>query len=165
MLVDKLGCRREGFRNPLFDVMFNFLTMVDFNTENNLQRTSIMAAKPWLGRGKLNEDFAGRVPGTEEKIITRRAQENIFKNAHFDISLHGMERNNVLVFWLNYRTSLFRHNTMKQLINHLINILERVVKNSGIPLGEIDILSEGEREHIFSGIKSKLYGGYDYEFE
>ncbi|MCP4156418.1 MAG: non-ribosomal peptide synthetase, partial [bacterium] len=133
MLVEKLGLPREGLRNPMFDVMFNFQNEATFNA------------------------------------VERRTQnqpEFTTTTTHFDISLQGAETGNQLTFALNYRTGLFKKETMERFLKHYENILKGIVNNPGSRLAEIEMLSWEEKNELlaastFTGNDEE--GDYDFD--
>ena len=68
------------------------------------------------------------------------------KTAKFDLTLFSSERNNHILFNLEYRTSLFRHETIQRMAGHLLNILDRMVKNPYARIETIDFMSEDEKQ-------------------
>ncbi|WP_291567208.1 non-ribosomal peptide synthetase [Clostridium sp. UBA2485] len=70
------------------------------------------------------------------------------KVSKFDLQLEAFEDNDVIRFVMNFATKLFKEETVKRMMGHLENILERVTQDPRIKLGEVDMLSEDERNLI-----------------
>ena len=71
-----------------------------------------------------------------------------FKNdvAKFDLTLSGTEGGGKIYFTLEYRTDLYRKNTIERMAEHFINIIEQITVNQELKLAEIDIVSKEEKE-------------------
>ncbi|XPV77569.1 MAG: amino acid adenylation domain-containing protein [Desulfovibrio sp.] len=65
--------------------------------------------------------------------------------AKFDISIACEEHETGLVLEIDYRTSLYRRETITRMAGHLCSILTEVTKNDDIAIGAIDILGRDER--------------------
>jgi len=68
--------------------------------------------------------------------------------SRFDITLIALETGKGIDFSLEYSTRLFRPDTIKQFTRHLVTLLESVVTNPSQTLGQIDMLSSGEKEQL-----------------
>ena len=129
-LVDKLTLKRDAGRNPLFDIMFVW------------QNMEICSA----GQEK------------ETKFETNRTVlfdfpkefENIIQTVKFDLTLTAMERNYGLFLSFQYCTKLFKKETIKRFIFYFKKIVSTVVKESGIRLSDIEIISEEEKKRILN---------------
>lgn len=67
--------------------------------------------------------------------------------AKFDLTLNALESEERITFEWEYAVKLFTQETVEQLARHLVAILRQGVKNPGITLSAIDILSE-EEKHV-----------------
>jgi amino acid adenylation domain-containing protein len=83
--------------------------------------------------------------------------------SHFDILLVGEEKDDDIIFSLEYPVGLFGKPAMETLTLHFINILKEIVKNPGIELAKIDMRSQVEREKIVQF--NRLNEGETYEFD
>ncbi|MCK4258348.1 MAG: amino acid adenylation domain-containing protein [Halanaerobiales bacterium] len=117
-LVEKLDIQREINRNPLFDVMFV------------LENTDI---------GKIDIDLDGL------RIFPYESENTL---ADFDFTLYASEVGEEINFNLEYNTSLFKSETMQSFADHLVNILNHVIINPDVKLGEVKLLSDEERDCI-----------------
>ncbi|NEN81312.1 non-ribosomal peptide synthase/polyketide synthase [Paenibacillus elgii] len=75
--------------------------------------------------------------GIESLTFTRQIREN--GSSKFDLSFTVMEQGDELVCSIVYRTKLFKKNTMEQLSQDFLAILQAVTANPHIPLEEIDL--------------------------
>lgn len=66
----------------------------------------------------------------------------------FDLNLHVIPRDELLHFSLNYRSGLFKAETIKRLLEHFENILQQIVTNPRIQLKDIQFLSEQEKNQL-----------------
>lgn len=105
-LVEKLLPQRHLNRNPLFDTLFALQ-----NFPRNLEVSA---------------------PGQKNlKCLRYEVKE---KAAKFDIELAVLEKETQIEFRLQYRTSLYRKNTMMRFLRHFVRMINQVVNN---PLQEI----------------------------
>jgi len=127
-LVDKLSVKRDITRNPLFDIMF---VLQNMNTDSR------------------NQD-------KEVEIETRRSvqpdlpkeYENIVQTTKFDLTLRAIERGHGLSLLFEYCTKLFKKETMERFIAYFKKIVSVAIKEPGIRLSEIEIISEEEKKQI-----------------
>lgn len=70
------------------------------------------------------------------------------KMAQADITLIGFEKDDGITLDVNYCTSLFKEETIRRFAGHYINILREVIKNPGVRLCDIEMMSEDEKKHI-----------------
>ncbi|MCX6584831.1 MAG: amino acid adenylation domain-containing protein [Candidatus Aminicenantes bacterium] len=120
MLVEKVTADRQMNRNPLFDVMF---ALQNFSQDIDLSAGG-------------NEDM---------RIIPYHYKR---RAAKFDLTLQAFEEGRHILFMLDYRTSLFRPETIARLIKHFLNIFHEVTENPGLLLSNIQVISESEREQL-----------------
>ena len=66
----------------------------------------------------------------------------------FDITLEAFEEKATLELNLNYRTRLFKKETAEMFLQRFINILSEVSKNPELPISEINILSDKEKQTL-----------------
>ncbi|MCP4146335.1 MAG: amino acid adenylation domain-containing protein, partial [bacterium] len=70
------------------------------------------------------------------------------KVTQVDITLLMTENTGTLSFNLNYCTDLFEKNTMQRFLQHYLNILENVSHNRESSLGNVEMMTEKERQQI-----------------
>jgi amino acid adenylation domain-containing protein len=117
-LVDRLDIRRDPSRNPLFDV-----SMVVQNFEKSSNHAD-----------------------NEEPLFVPLHFEN--RTAKFDLTLFVFEVGDELRFSLEYRTKLFREETIQRFARHLLNLMEVTLDHPELELAEIDILMEDEKQML-----------------
>ncbi|MCP5052699.1 MAG: AMP-binding protein, partial [bacterium] len=122
-LVERVTVNRDTGRNPLFDVMFV------------LQNTA-------TGTGKQ--------PGNQPPDLTMEPYGFETKISKFDLTLNADEAGDRLYFSLEYCTRLFNEETVRRFARYFREILAQLamLKDPGIPLCEIDILSAEEKEQL-----------------
>jgi hypothetical protein len=115
-LVDHLNLERDPSRNPLFDVL---LVVQNFEQE------------------KL-EDFR---QGLLDNIpVTPYAHEN--KTSKFDLNLSVWERENDILFNLEYATALFKSSTIREIAANYLDIIRQVIYRRDIRLEEVTIAAD-----------------------
>jgi non-ribosomal peptide synthetase component F len=77
-------------------------------------------------------------------------------SAKFDLKLSSMEANNQLYFNFEYRTSLFKLESIEQFIKYLKNIITNVIENRDIAISEISMSSEKDYELFYSDLTDDL---------
>jgi len=109
-LVDTLSVTRDPARNPLFDVLFVW-------------------EDPDTGLGYIT-------PSGELKLTPYNVEKT---KAMFDIILTSTEFGGKMTFSINYRTSLFKRETIESMSGNFKEVLSAVLKDPGIKLGDIVI--------------------------
>jgi tyrocidine synthetase-3 len=125
-LVEKVADDRDASRNPLFDVM---LVMQNF-TMSPAQEANSHGIAPQQPVHIANED------------------EHIFQTSKFDLTLTAVERREGLGISLQYCTKLFKKETAERLITYFKKIVSIVVKEQGIRLHDIEVISKEEQRQI-----------------
>ncbi|TCS97011.1 non-ribosomal peptide synthetase [Hazenella coriacea] len=74
------------------------------------------------------------------------------RTAKFDLELKVTELDGELDLVMEYRTGLFSNSTIERMTQHLIRILEAMVEDLTIPIGEIDLLTTAERDLLLFDI-------------
>jgi len=83
------------------------------------------------------------VPQGEDNEI-----ENIFQVAKFDLTLAAVERGNGLFFSIQYCTKLFKKETIERYIVYFKKIISIALKEPGIKISEIEVISEEEKNRL-----------------
>ncbi|MCX6584835.1 MAG: amino acid adenylation domain-containing protein, partial [Candidatus Aminicenantes bacterium] len=117
-IVDKLNINRSTSRNPLFDVVF----LLD---SNDLERFEI------------------NLPGLNLKSYKIDPQ-----TSKFDLSLIALEEEDRLEITFEFCTKLFKEATVERFAGYFKEISAAVVKNSGVEIGDIDIIPVEEKTKI-----------------
>ncbi|MFT6835353.1 MAG: amino acid adenylation domain-containing protein, partial [Francisellaceae bacterium] len=128
-LIDELKLSSEGGRNPLFDVVFNFLEASESVVHKNKD---------------------------ELQFIYEHEPESEEGEAKFDLSLDCEIGPDGLNIMFNYRTSLFRKETIQKMLTHYINILQGITNINHIynKLSTLEILSKAEKHKILNEFNS-----------
>jgi amino acid adenylation domain-containing protein len=121
-LVEELNPDRDLSRSPLFQVMM----ALEHAGRETLELPDV----------KLSEGSGERGKAGEAQI------------AKFDLTLSITDLGREMAGALVYSRDLFEAGTIERLINHYINVLGGVVKDSERPIGSLGLLSEGERKQI-----------------
>ncbi len=116
-LVEKLPGIRDTSRHPLVDVGFT------------LQNTGTASPGP-AGIGELRL----------ESLKWMR------KSARNDLNLEGFEKPGRLEFEFQYRTKLFKRETVERFAGYFSTLIAEVLDNPDRKIGDIQLLSERERE-------------------
>jgi fengycin family lipopeptide synthetase D len=118
-LVDKVTVNRDTSRNPVFDIMFNFLNIADSRETVNIQ----------------NVDF---------DAIEDRGE---FK-ANFDITFQGSEMGDAIYFTVDYCTKLYENSTITSFVNYFKGILLEITRDPAKRLSAIELISEDQRRQL-----------------
>ncbi|QOT00303.1 amino acid adenylation domain-containing protein [Brevibacterium sp. JNUCC-42] len=74
--------------------------------------------------------------------------------AKFDMTVVAAEREGKIVFDWEYRTQLFRHETIERMTQHYLCILNQVIAQPDIKLIDIDMMTDAEKEHLLTGVNN-----------
>lgn len=114
------------------------------NLERDLSRNPLFSAMLTM----QNADFKGReINGLKFKPFSMER-----KTAKFDLLLEAMEVEDRIEFTLEYATSLFKRETIEQMTQYFIRILDAVASDSGAKIKDIDLLSSSEKEAVVSNV-------------
>lgn len=92
--------------------------------------------------------------GTSFKMAPYKINNGIAK---FDITLFAEEVDDGISFELEYRTSLFKEDSMERLCRHYTNIVDIITSNPFIRISDIVLLSEEERKtYIYDFNNTKM---------
>jgi acyl carrier protein len=117
-LVQRVGQDRDAGRHPLLDVGFT------------LQN---------VGSESVTSFYADYVPSLFE---TSR------KVARLDMNLEAVQAEDGLVFELGYCTKLFKAETIRRFLAYFDRIIREVIADPARELGEIDLITNGQRDVI-----------------
>ncbi|HLP60911.1 MAG TPA: amino acid adenylation domain-containing protein, partial [Candidatus Deferrimicrobium sp.] len=127
-LVEKVVTQRDTGRNPLFDVMFAFQD-IESMAGNTMQQQ-----EPGENENR---------PHSLESANTGR-----LGTSKFDFTLIIVPSQDRFSFVVEYCTKLFKASTIHAFISYFKTIISRVVENPGIRLGQIEIISQAEKQQI-----------------
>ena len=80
--------------------------------------------------------------------ITLRPFNVDSQTAKFDLTLSFSEAGGELQGWLSYNAELFEPATVSRMIGHYCRLLQGIVEQPEQPLGELPMLTEGERQQV-----------------
>ena len=118
-LVEKLPGSRDVSRHPLVDVGFT------------LQDIEIIREQSYHG----DESQLRLIPLKSER-----------KNARNDLNLEGFEINDHLEFEFQYRTELFKKQTIIRFAGYFENLVIKILENPRQKIGNIQLITEREKE-------------------
>ncbi|MFD3658961.1 condensation domain-containing protein, partial [Streptomyces sp. NPDC058620] len=127
-LVDELVTERDRSRNPLFQVLFSYVA-----------GESEGAAGDAAGEGPGDRAEASGEPGPSALPVK------------FDLAVTMGDADGPLTGTIEYSTALFDAATVERLAGHLITVLEAVAESGDRRVGELPVLSVGERELVVEG--------------
>jgi len=132
-LLDKVEVKKDLSRTPLFDVM-----MIFQNMDLPAFELDRITFQPFPAVNRLMEQFT---------------------HAQHDITLWGVEDDDEIQLTFEYGVKLFKRETMERLTGHFQRILETVLQDNNAALGDIDLLSQEEKEQLLLD-----FNGKDAEF-
>ena len=80
--------------------------------------------------------------------LTFTEYENVPEPSKFDLTFTAVTAAREVLIRIGYSTSLFKRATIEGLSRHLQNLIEIITSDSGILIGDIDILSMAERHQL-----------------
>lgn len=107
--------------------------------------------KPDSSRNPLFDTMFSYLEGNEIQKMDDFDIEQIpleYKTAKFDFGLDITEEKEQVNCILNYTTDLFEEHTMKSFLHGFGQVLEQVLENPSIQIGDIELLSLAEKEQI-----------------
>ncbi|MCP4215184.1 MAG: amino acid adenylation domain-containing protein [bacterium] len=148
-LVDKITTRRDTGRNPIFDVMFN----MNGGTSEAPDETPNSAS---AGR----DESENRLPAEahRETVSTFDPGEMVHvpdSVTKFDMTLFCIRMGNQMLFTLEYCKRLFKPGTMESFARYFRKVLKDISARPDIPIAEIDILSQQEKEALVFGFNRR----------
>ncbi len=135
-LVDKLELERDASRNPLFDIMM---------VVQNFKRANVNVK---VGEDVSNRDNSGQVellPAPDENLPSIDYENH---TAKFDMTFFIQEEGEDFFIAVEYYTAIFKIETIARFVQHFKKIIKEVATNPAIRLGDIDIVSEQEKQQL-----------------
>lgn len=126
-LVDTLNIPREISQTPLFQAMFML---------QNMEQNPSLAEETQLGDLTLSS--------LDSELDDKDSA------AKFDLSLSMTERQGSLVGALEYRTALFKPETMQRMVGHFIRLLESIVDSPQQAVGTLAFMNETETDVLLN---------------
>jgi amino acid adenylation domain-containing protein len=105
------------------------------------------------------EDAGNRFPLFDVALVLKNIHEDL-PEIQNDITLIFEKLPNEITCKVEYREELFRKETVEQFVNHILNLLSTVLKDPDIPIRDLDLLSEVEREELVEQWSGKS-GGWE----
>ncbi|MFD6291566.1 amino acid adenylation domain-containing protein [Streptomyces sp. NPDC060205] len=128
-LVDELVTERDRSRTPLFQVFFNY------TPEGN----------PGQGDGQERPDaHKGEADESSFDVLATTS-------VNFDLAVALADHDGSLAGQIEYSTALFDAATVERMAGHLVALLEAVAADAKRRVGELPVLSAGERELVTEG--------------
>jgi amino acid adenylation domain-containing protein/non-ribosomal peptide synthase protein (TIGR01720 family) len=115
-LVEELNIRKDNSRNPVFDVMLT------------LQNAGDTTAG-------ITKHADAEIVEVSEKVI-----------AKFDIEIFFQEVGETLSYQVNYNTDVYTQERITGLMQHFNRLLEQVLYQPELPIGQIDFLATAEKQ-------------------
>jgi amino acid adenylation domain-containing protein len=133
-LVEKVTMGRDISRNPLFD------TVLVLQNQN----------RPSAVR--------------QQEEANRNGQDFIYEaqTSRFDITLSGMDRGGRLFFTLDYKTKLFKKETITKFINQVKRLFSSVLQDPAQRIVDLEITTPEEKRHILAEFVQEK--AFDLEF-
>ncbi|NIM15275.1 MAG: amino acid adenylation domain-containing protein [Candidatus Aminicenantes bacterium] len=129
-LVENLLVKRDIGRNPVFDVVFNWMNREEY---------------------EFQQPYSLEVPaidnaGEESSIHVQQPA-----TSKFDLNLTPVEFGDGLFFAIEYCTKLFKPQTIERFTGYFEKIVNAVVENPHVRISEIEILGEEEKNQLLFG--------------
>jgi amino acid adenylation domain-containing protein len=70
------------------------------------------------------------------------------ERANFDLTLWMTEGREGLVGWMEYNADIFDRSTVRQMVGHLLRLLEGLTSDPGRPAGDLPLLAAAERAQV-----------------
>jgi len=148
----------RGFVNELKGNLSKSYDCQDYPLETLIQKLPLqrdLSRNPLFDTMFIFENANERVFRLKDLIFTPYLYEG--KSSMFDLSLEVIEAEGILNLRFEYCTTLFRQETVERFAIYFLNLLKEVVKDPGISLADIDLLSEHERHQLLVGFNDTTY--------
>jgi tyrocidine synthetase-3 len=99
------------------------------------------------------------MPGIDIPGLLLKPYEYENKTSKFDLNLGSMEKDNKLIFSLEYSTKLFKEEKVRKFVGYFKNIIKSIIENPGIRIADIEIMDKEEKERILeisNGIQTPI---------
>ncbi|MFG0287508.1 MAG: amino acid adenylation domain-containing protein [Rhodopirellula sp. JB044] len=128
-IVDRIGRKRNGSGNPIFNVMFG------------LQKPRFCEAATLLGDQSAEVELAG----LRVRPYNMRQQEG-----QCDLTMELFETEQLFVGTLKYDTDLYTEQTARRVADQFVHLCGQVVRDPSKRLSQYDLVSESERDEILA---------------
>jgi acyl carrier protein len=125
-LVEKFGSSRDLSRNPLAETQL-----------------------VWLDSSGTEDHIESKTP-KDENIDNRETPVQSFEiqKTKLDITLTAKETGGEIRCQLHYVTRLFKRSTISKFCSYFVNILETIVRNPGITIDKIELLTKEDKDRM-----------------
>ncbi|MBZ9636378.1 non-ribosomal peptide synthase/polyketide synthase [Clostridium sp. FP1] len=93
----------------------------------------------------------------KDLILKGYKQEH--KVAKFDLTFLASEVREEIILNLEYSTKLYKRETIERMVEHFVNIIKVITGDIKIKLGEIEMMTEGEKHKLLNGFND-TYADY-----
>jgi amino acid adenylation domain-containing protein len=139
-MVELLKIERDASRNPVFDVALMIQNFDHAATDENLVKD------------------AGNGTATLKELLAHRS-----KGAKLDMAWFVNKHKNEIIINLEYYAAIFEESTMQRLADHFIRVLNTVLADPAIRIADITLMSEAEKEMIFTRFVNGIQLPYQEE--
>ncbi|MFC9249754.1 condensation domain-containing protein, partial [Streptomyces sp. NPDC057136] len=129
-LVDAMDVERDRSRSPLFQTLFSYV-----------------AADP----SDLHREGSSNGTGTAGGSVDDARSSSDPVPVKYDLVLALAEAEGALAAEIQYSTALFDAATVERMAGHLITLLDALTVDSGRRVGDLPVLTAGEREVVVCG--------------
>jgi amino acid adenylation domain-containing protein/non-ribosomal peptide synthase protein (TIGR01720 family) len=137
-LVDNLGLQRDMSRNPVFDAV------VVLHNATGGKDTDVVAAE------SNNEDVQQAWANHNDLSVSGYGgNENVISK--YDLNFDFGEVGEAMFTRIEYNTDIFNSRTIQQMIRHEERIIVAAAANPDLPINQLDILSEEEKQQLLTG--------------
>ena len=126
-IISNLNLQRDSSRNPLFDFCFNLQ-----NINKDIEITDV--ATP---------EFIFKLKDIELKSYDLRK-----KISKYDCMFEIIENQTGFKGYVEYNTKLFKKETIEQMANNFLYLLNQIAENPEIQIDDLEIISQEERNKI-----------------
>ncbi|MDQ0858858.1 non-ribosomal peptide synthetase [Bacillus sp. V2I10] len=158
VVMRNFPCREKTFRKFLNEVKNTTLKALDHEEYPFEVLIDQLGVQRNLGRNPMfdimfsldsNENFfkdTGKLSFHKLPIESSMTQ--------FDMFIHAIETNNSIDFNFKFRTNVFMKETIQRMADHFMRLLDEVTQTVNMPLQDIQIMSELEKQTILSGFNN-----------
>ncbi|WP_010248522.1 non-ribosomal peptide synthetase [Acetivibrio cellulolyticus] len=151
-------CAEKSFEEFLYEVKENALKAYenqDYQFEELIEKLDIKrdtSRNPLFDVMFVLQNTGGEATELEGlRIRSYRTENNVSK---YDLSIIAFEGKDRIHFRFEYRTKLFKEETIERMKVHFKKILEVVLDNVKIKLADIDMIAEEEKHIILNGFNN-----------
>ena len=145
----------KSFANLLLEIRLQMLAIHEHGSYPISSLYEYLGANRGPGRHPMFDiNFVMRNIGAEDHYQVNGLIADVIPlhtdTAKFDLSIAAEEQDETLIIEVDYRTSLYRRETIARLTGHLCTVLEAVAKTPDIAVGSINILGPEERNALLN---------------